>query len=64
MTWLEKWAEMQVIGFYIGLIALALILIAIVIYFIVKGIKHLYKSHSKKYEWNCEINDYVKKEER
>lgn len=62
MNWLNEWAKWKVITMYIGLGLLALLFLIFIIYAIVIGISYLYKSHSKKYEYNPLLNDYVRKD--
>jgi len=64
MNWLNEWAKWQVISMYIGLGILALCILIFIIYAIVIGISFFYKSHSKKYEYNALLNDYVKKDNK
>ena len=63
MNWLQEWAKIEVIMTYIGLGVLALVIFITSIILLIKGIKYLYKSYSKKYEWDCVRGKYVKKEE-
>lgn len=61
-TWLETWAQWQVIGLYIGLGALGLVIAFVLIYLLVVLISDAYKKHSKKYVWDCIKRKYVRKE--
>ena len=63
MNWINEWAKWQVIFTYIGLGFLALAILTFAIWFILILISDFYKSHSKKYEWDCRLNEYVKKED-
>lgn len=62
MNWLNEWAKWQVISFWVGIGLVAFAILCYGIYWAVIGISYFYKSHSKKYEWNCLINEYEKKE--
>jgi uncharacterized membrane protein YukC len=64
MNWFEEWFKLQTIGTYIALGLLALAVIAFIIYIIYVFISWEYKKHSKKWEWNCLINDYVRVEDK
>ena len=62
MKWIETWAMWQVIILYIGLGILAIVVLTIVGMYLYHWIIIEYKKHSKKYEYDCVRNEYVKKE--
>ena len=63
MNWLEEWAKLEVIGMWIVIGLLSLVVLPLIVWLVVSGIKYLYKSHSKKYVWNYRKHEYVKKED-
>lgn len=63
MNWLEEWAKIKVIGFWVFIGIVSLIALAFIVWLSVYFIKQTYKKHSKKYVWDCIRNDYVRKED-
>lgn len=61
MNWVNEWAKLEVIGKYIALGLLGLVLAIVIIYGLYKWISDVYKSHSKKYEYNCLLDRYERK---
>lgn len=61
MSWLDMWAEWELICMWIGLGIIAVLLTILIVYWLIKGIAYFYKSHSKKYEYNCVLREYVKR---
>lgn len=63
MNWLEEWAKLKVIGMWVGIGFVALIVLAVFAWILVHFIKEAYKSRSKKCEWDCVQNKWVRKED-
>ena len=61
---MERYFELQYTLAIISMIILGIVVGAIILIFIIKGIILFYKSHSKKYEYNPLIDEYVRKDER
>ena len=60
---MERYFELQYNIAIIALIILGVVVASIILFFIVKGIILFYKSHSRRYEYNCLLDEYVRKED-
>lgn len=61
---MEKYFELQYNMHIFGLIVLGVTIGFFVIFFGIIGIKDYYKSHSKKYHYDLERGEYVRKEDK
>ena len=58
---MEKYFELQYMLTIIGLIILGAVALFVIVFFLKNAIIYFYKSHSKKYEYDPEFDEYVRK---
>ena len=61
---MEKYFELQYNLSIIGLVILGIVVTFFIIFFAKEAIIYLYKRHSKKYEFDLERGDYVRKKDK